>query len=65
MIGHYYIDIEFGRVGVYRDSRCVLRLPGTEADWDIDRAGARLAEILWELQKPLIESQVVQIKKAE
>lgn len=50
MSDYYYVDIEWGRVGIYRSGKCVLRLPGTDKDWDEGRAGPRLADILAELQ---------------
>ncbi len=46
----YYVDIEASSVGIYRDGKLILRLPGTDRDWDRDGTLARLAAILAELQ---------------
>jgi hypothetical protein len=45
----YYIDIEFGRVGVWHEGKCIIRFPGADKEWD--EAGPALGRLLERLQR--------------
>jgi hypothetical protein len=54
----YYVDLNFGRWGIWKDGKLVLELPGSLADWENGNLSLKLSELLYAIQKPQPEPAV-------